>query len=447
LSTLATAFWCRAVKRDFILVAILIAAIIGLAMWFTRTYEWRTEETDVGLQGEALRNDLLAAQRFLEKTGSTVTNVPGVQEITEMPARTDVVVVPTQRYDFSRERTERFRKWIEAGGHLIVTARRFKRKSSQHTDPLLDPLGVKFADAEDDNESENPQSETSDKTTDTTDGDSDEKTTNAGTDTETAINTTAGTGTDSNSGADADGDTDIDTDAVVVKIDDESELLRVRFDPRQSLEVMGETEPDWYVADEESIYLVEFRIGDGWLTIVNDFDFMTNDEIRDNDHAAFLWRLVHIDANRGTVWFIHRDDMPALSDLIWQNFKPIVIVICVILLAWLWSASRRFGPLLADPQPVRRSLREHIRASGYFIWKAQQRTQLLRSVQRALHTEIETLHPGWSQLDDAALHKRLAELTGMPIEVIQAALEADNVANETSFINYVDTLETIRKKL
>lgn len=424
-------------KRDFILVAILIAAIIGLATWFMRTYEWRTEETDVGLQGEALRNPLLAAQRFLEKTGSTVTNVSGVQQITDMPARTDVVVVPTHRYDFSQERTERFRQWVEAGGHLIVTARQFKRKSSQHKDPLLDPLGVKFADTEDSDESESPQSDTSDETTDKIDGDSDEKTTNADSDTETA--------TDFSSGDHANGETD--TDAVVVKIDDDSELLRVRFDPRQSLEVMGETEPEWYVADEESIYLVEFRMGDGWLTVVNDFDFMTNAEIRDNDHAAFLWRLVHIDANRGTVWFIHRDDMPALSDLIWQNFKPIVIVIGVILLAWLWSASRRFGPLLADPQPVRRSLREHIRASGYFIWKAQQRTQLLKSVQRALHTEIETLHPGWSQLDNAALHKRLAELTGMPIEVIQAALEAENVANETSFINYVDTLETIRKKL
>ena len=96
-------------KRDFILLAVLVIAIVALGIWFSRTYEWRTEEVEVGLHGEAARNPLLAAVRFLEKTDTQVTTVDSVLQLEGMPKQFDVMVIPTERFDFG--------PWeVDAGG-------------------------------------------------------------------------------------------------------------------------------------------------------------------------------------------------------------------------------------------------------------------------------------------------------------------------------------------
>ncbi len=418
-------------KRDFILLAVLVTAILALGIWFSRTYEWRTEEVEVGFQGEAARNPLLAAVRFLEKTDTPVTSVDSVLQLEDMPKQFDVVVISTERFDFSPERTARFHQWVENGGHLIVTARRPGDTPGSRDDPLLDPYGIRFSDGDEDDALDELDSAPIDEITDSGAAEQIHTRTDCDEQEVEKLKTPA----------------EDCEETIKVKFDDDGDSLLVHFDPGKILEITGDTDPDWYVADALGVYLVEYRLGSGWLTVLNDFDFMHTENIRKHDHAAFLWRLLHIDQHRGSVWFITHEDIPALSALIWAAGKPVVIVLLALLAAWLWKSSRRFGPVLASPPPPRRSLREHIRASGFFFWQTQQQTLLLENTRQAVHAQIEILHPGWKSLQTDDLFARLAEASGLPVEEITHALQADEVVNEAQFTRYIHTLETVRKKL
>ena len=96
---------------------------------------------------------------------------------------------------------------------------------------------------------------------------------------------------------------------------------------------------------------------------------------------------------------------------------------------------------------ARRSLREHVNASGYFLWREGHAEKLLNSVRRALSNKIEFLHPGWGSLPREKLYQRLAESSGLSTESVSAAMEETHLDKESSFTQCVRTLENIRKNL
>jgi hypothetical protein len=371
------------------ILSLLAVALLGwFAYWFLTNFERVTEEREVGLRGEARANPLLAARRFLAATGVEVRSVEGLGQT---PPPNGVLIIPTPRYEMGANQARDLLGWVRQGGHLVVTASRrwdANDESEITDDPLLDPLGLTGTIVDDQGGLYQP--------------------------------------------------TDVDWPEA-------ADFLQVEFSADWRLQSTG-PEPERILEDEVGPYLMQFSVGRGRVTVLSDATFMENGNIGRFDHAAFLWQLVQV-GGHGPVWLVYKDTMPSLPRWLLTHAWQVVISASLLLLLWLWAASRRLGPLLPPPPPVRRRLLEHIEAAGRYLWRHGHAEGLLRGVRASLYRALELRHPAWAQLPSQELYRRLAELSGLPPETVQSALLYSHSGSEHEFTQAISTLEHMRKSL
>lgn len=397
-------------NREFALI-LLTAIAIAMGTWlFLDNFERRTEMEEIGFQGEANRNPLLALQRFLEASGVQINSVESILRLNQLPGPHDVMFLPTQRYDMGAERAENFRSWVESGGHLIVVGREPLQQGGVLLDPLLGPLGiyleqdaVQYVEDESKRESE-PEKGKPDKE-------------------------------------------EQPEQTVAVVVEDGTDPYQIAFRQDRHLWVEGDREVAWVVSDDSGAYLLEYAMGNGWLTVLSDAEFATNLNIARHDHAAFLWRLLHVDGRRETAWLVYRGDMPALASLLWRYGWPMVISLALLLLFWLWLATRRLGPIATDPSPARRSLREHIQASGRFLWRHGYRQPLLDAARQGLQRRLQERHPGWENVPERERFQYLAQVSDIEVELVRKVMTTEEVNNEAALTDYIKTIQYIGYRL
>jgi hypothetical protein len=278
---------------------------------------------------------------------------------------------------------------VEAGGHLVLVPSAAFDEEYDRADRFLDPLGIAVKPIED------PET-----------------------------------------GGIVDVDWPGSKDFMTIKVD-----AYVRLDSSQhKVQILHE------LADEDGAYLVRLAVGKGVVTVLSDANFLTNYNLNKYDHAAYLWRVLQLDEAR-PVWLVFSDGMPPIHRWLMQHAWSALLSGSVLLLLWLWAASRRFGPLRPIAPLARRRLLDHIAASGRFLWRAGQGEQLLKGVRRTLYRALELRHPAWAGLASQDLYQRLSELSGLPFEAVQGALLYTHHGNEHEFTLAIQTLERIRKSL
>lgn len=384
------------IDRGRIFTLIALALLIAGGIWFYANFERVSEEREVGYRGEARFNQLLAARRFLQLDGSART----VQGIDELPPTTGTFIVPTNRYEMSAAQIRAMLRWVEQGGHLVVTpAARLRQRevfdfvpneneeANVLPDQLLAQLGVMAVYP---------------------------KRTGAS--------------------------------AVPVDIDwpEANDFLQVDMPSWQRLHLAQA--PALRLEDEQGVYLARFARGKGHVTVIASMQFLNNPEIGRYDHAAFLWQLAHLHG-KGPVWLVFKDTMPGLPAWLAEHAWQALVSFGMLLALWLWRSSMRFGPLLPTPPLARRRLLEHIDASGRFLWRAGQAERLLKGVKQSLYRTLELRHPAWAGLPSTELYRRLAEAGQLPAEQVQSALLYMHGGSEHEFTKVVSTLEHLRKSL
>lgn len=398
--------------RQPVIVAAAIALVVALAAWwFFSNFERRTDTVEIGFQGEARRNPLLALQRLLEASGDTVQSLESLSRLRTLPPTNSALLVPTQRHDLGPQRSEELHDWVLRGGHLIVVAREHVGEAQRTSDPLLDRYGIELV-IEDELENEVDQESESDN--------------------------------DANDGSEGSDD----VRSFDVTVDTNGEPYRVAFAPERRVLLNDESlKPSWWVGHGYGAHLVELAVGDGYLTVLSDADFLGNPAIGELDHAAFALRLLHVRDGLERIVLVYRDNMPNLLGVLWQWAWPALVSAAMLLVAWLWSASRSFGPTLADPVPSRRSLREHVQASGRFLWYQGHRSQLIEAARQAMQRHIHRRHPTWRTVADDELARCVADATSLPITEVQWAMHVSDIETEAEFARYMNTLNTIGKRL
>jgi hypothetical protein len=198
---------------------------------------------------------------------------------------------------------------------------------------------------------------------------------------------------------------------------------------------------------EAGLAFVRYAEGAGSVTFLADASFLTNDHIGQHDHAALAWALVRAggDAPAG-VWISVRDEVPSLGQLLRRHAWMALASGALLIAAWLWSAGSRFGPLLPDPPHDRRSLLEHVEASGDFLWRTGRGDDLLQGARQALLHRIDVREPGWSRLPASELVQRLAAAARLPAVRIDRALYGAATA-PADLVHALQTLETLRRTL
>jgi hypothetical protein len=153
-----------------------------------------------------------------------------------------------------------------------------------------------------------------------------------------------------------------------------------------------------------------------------------------------------------TVHIVIDDDMPALISWLWEHARELMISLLLIALLALWAVSRRFGPLRGLAPPVRRSVVEHIRASGGFQWRHHYHDALLRGVREDIQHQMVLKHPATQGLTPSAAASYLTNIVELPEHDIRRALTPTasrnaKKPNAKQFTATVRLLTELKKRL
>jgi len=378
---------------------LLVALISFSAYWLYSNFEWVNEKQEVGFQGLAKKNTLLASEFFLRKMGVNVQQVNALVALRNLPAKDHTLLIATQRTTLNQLLSEKLLAWVASGGHLIVEAKHFSASDINNNienldDELLKDWSVYSKRVN--NKDDQPVS-------------------------------------------------------IVLHPDkriDENEL-KVKFSDQRSLSFINDKDSEssihWSIKNNDHYYLAQFLLGKGLLTILNSTDLFNNDNIADYDHAYFLHYLVQQPDNKQGVWLIRMDDMPALLHWLWQNARFAMISLFAVLVLFLWRSPFRFGPLLNDKSLERRSLLEHIHASGYYRWKNKQSGLLLKQVQNRLWLKIQRIHPGITQEETHNAYVLLETITGIEKKLLKMALDEQQELTKEEFVQKISLLKQIEQ--
>jgi hypothetical protein len=122
--------------KRILIVALLLAAIGGAAVWFLTHYDRVPVREWTGFTGEARRNPYLAFERVVARLGGTARELRSAGQLNELPT-SGVVLLPARRDHLTDADRRRLLEWVGHGGHLVVEAEPFGT-----IDPLLAALQV-----------------------------------------------------------------------------------------------------------------------------------------------------------------------------------------------------------------------------------------------------------------------------------------------------------------
>ncbi len=423
------------------------ALVLGLvATLFLTCFERRTLEIPTGWSREALGNRYLAAQRLFEGMGHEVVTLQGPAALDVLPPKDATLVFPRARRTLTPERSRALLDWAEGGGHLVVVTYTLWDDPRRKPDHLLDPLGLRqfqYEFEDDDEEADGGAAGVALEPDATLPGaESDEE--------------PAQDGSEGREAEEAEPEIiEIFQDEDEPAVWDEcqawwpgrDEPLRVNFDWRfYWVDTWGDQA--WHVTCDWGTHLVTLRRGYGWITALTDEFFLRNGNIGELDHAELAVRLARMGDRRGPVWIVLGEEWPGLWSQAREHAAPALTSLALLALAWIWRASRRFGPLHPAPAPDRRRWLEHLEAVGRHHWREDRGAFLLGSTRARVEQLFQQRHPVWSRLPPPERFARVAEISGLsPEEVAHALDEHFHPVGEAGFVSTVTHLERIRASL
>ena len=184
----------------------------------------------------------------------------------------------------------------------------------------------------------------------------------------------------------------------------------------------------------------------GLLTLALLPTWFDNKHIGHGDHAAQLWALLEGERSPKHALFVVWPHAPSLLDLIWRHGWPTIVALFILLLAWARRASRRFGPPLAGPSATRRSLLEHVVASGRLLWRLGHRQQLLDRSRSLLLRDLGARLPAVLDLPADERDAAIAAAMEEPLAGVQLALQPPNPLNGRTFVEAMKAIDSLRRK-
>jgi hypothetical protein len=376
----------------YVVIGVLVAIVAGAAFAFTRFFEQVSECKYVGYQGEAQRNEYLAAQRYLERTGHKVHHLRGLDAFKRMPAGASLV---WSRASSEGER-EQVLAWVKRGGHLVLDG-------PYGHEALLEEIGVEVFDpARPQSEQDETQAEDESAETDAADETNEANETTeieepAGAQSETAQAAQRSAKGRTDEGADCSsrrGPLDPYTLVPPIRVSAEREQFDVMVLTTERLHTQQEgPEPLRAAASEEGAVMLEHALERGRVSVLVNGLALRNASIGEHDHAAWLSYLVAAPraalaqgepggAAAHQVWFADVPLTASLWDWLRAHAWPVLIAGGIAIALGLWRALARFGPLLPDAPPGRLSFRDHLVACGRFHWRHAAAGHLLDSVEQ-----------------------------------------------------------------
>lgn len=397
-------------NRTWLLRALLALALAGAAFWLLRHTEWEETREPIPLSDELAADGTHVARVFLQRLGLQARTVEGLGTL---PPAGATLVLTAAEWDLFAGTPERVRRWVEAGGHLVIDSGLVPFRDDESWLPVRWP-GTRNADHAPDPavELRRPR---------------------AHFDWCRVLRPRPG--------------------GTSPWADDGGFVACLRPGDALELPARGLL---WALQSEEvGLEAVRVAVGRGRLTVFSGaFHFslqgqrerlmnLSNRGLLEGDNAALFAALVDARAG-GDVWIVPRLDRAPLPLWLAQHAAPVLLLAAVALALTLWRAGARFGPLAAPPPPLRRSLMAQVRGLGDFLLRHQ--PQALHAAALRALDETATAHiPGWRGLGPRERAAALARRTALPEMRVAAALQAAD--SPAAWTDALALLETARRAL
>ncbi len=197
-------------------------------------------------------------------------------------------------------------------------------------------------------------------------------------------------------------------------------------------------------ADDDDNTLRVYQEGKGKIVMLA-ADFFSNDALRNHDHGELLLALARLNGASKHVMIVQNLEALPWHKLLWKNYNMALLSLAALIALLFWAGVRRFGPLLPEPVNERRSLMEHIDASGAWLWKAKDGRQLLLDAAREdTLALIRRRAPGLFRLSDQELCAALARLCKLPADQVAQALHQAAAPTSLHFTRQIRILQELR---
>jgi hypothetical protein len=365
-------------RKSSVRAAALLVPLMALVLYAALNWYTLVEEEIWVDAGEAAKEDpYLAYGKLLERMGTRATVAKSPSALDTLPERGTLIIGDRRLVYMTPDRVRRLRSWVERGGSIVVDI-----EGEGIDDPILDAFGIQRSFPE-----RNPA------------------------DPKKNAERFMGVG-----------------QVLTVDWPWLGKPMKARLGRTFELRDTRVRSQVDEIRQGTRIIGTSFPAGEGRFTALPTIDFLRNGQIAQNDHAELGWKLASVQAP--TVLYLRMTSPPFLE---WaqRDAWPVIVAAALLLVLWLARIIPRFGPLEPDAPPNRRSLLEHVVASGRFLWSRGAAAALVESVRerasRAARRRGISAQPIASQvpaqaaarLDAAAFTARIATLQKIEEQIAQ----------------------------
>lgn len=383
------------------LIVVLGLAVVGAGVaWFRHTYEKVEKQVDLPARGEAAYNPLYVLKKALQADGLKVESRQRLNLATQQLGARDTLLILNDPRTMTPVESRKLLEWVAGGGHLLLRTPPVESGNEETAVPVLEAVGILLT--EDSPECEPLQVEGQDHHVEFCNG--------------------------------------------------------RRF-------FFNEVEPERSWGDLQAAYVyARLAHGKGHVDVLADFDFLTNrgstegasllegagdraGGLRDGPHRALARQVLAPNYGQGTMHLVYAAQMPSLLRTILLRGWPVWAPLLLALLAWLWLRMQRFGPLRPSPAGERRSLLEHVRASGEHLFRYHRRALLYAAVHKSFLARLRRRDPVAAALNGEAQVGAIAERLQLPADLVRTALQAPSSHDKPAFRNRISTLIQLRNRI
>jgi hypothetical protein len=204
--------------------------------------------------------------------------------------------------------------------------------------------------------------------------------------------------------------------------------------------------PSWSLSDSSAIQVLRVSIGRGELTVVGPTFMLTNWNLPKKDHAQIFAAAAGF-RHGDRLEILGRTRAEPLPVLLWRLAAPAIVFLLAAVGLTIIRHLPRFGPPIAVPAPIRRSLAEQIRANARFAWRTQKLASLRAAIRRALDEAAQRQIVGYALMVPRQRAEALAASTGIDAATITAALVSDAGGGVNEHRAAITLLEACRRIL
>lgn len=201
------------------------------------------------------------------------------------------------------------------------------------------------------------------------------------------------------------------------------------------------------IGDAAGDVYARIPVGRGRVDLLASMELLETDALRTPVNNAFAHQVLADAGRRGTVHVVHSTDVPSLWWMLVREGWPVWVPLALALAGWLAARMRRFGPTWSSPALERRSLLEHVDASGQLQWRYGHADALHAAMLDAFHARLRRRDPQTAALEGAPQVARLVERTGLPAARITDALTPPDPRDAKALVARIATLVRMRNRL